>query len=96
MAAMARDTIDDDGFRREVCDWFRANGVNPRELPADPAASIADGQLTSLRKVQRDGRDVVNQRGDGVLIETITVPLIVEPSPDIAEWLRPRCSACGR
>jgi hypothetical protein len=89
-----KDPMTDDDFRREVCDWFRANGLDPKTLPAQPQASITDGQLTSLRKVQRNGCDVIHQ-GE-LLVETVTVPLVVEPSPDIAEWLRPRCPTCGR
>jgi hypothetical protein len=91
-----KDPRTDDEFRREVCDWLRANGLDPRAIPAQPHASIADGQITLLRKVQRDGHDVIDQTGYDVLKETITVPLLVEPTPDIAEWLRPKCPTCGR
>jgi hypothetical protein len=93
---MSRDPMTDYDFLGEVCAWFRANGIEPKALPADPKASIANGQLTTLAKVQHNGRDVLNETRDGVLIETITVPLIVDPSADVAEWLRPRCPTCGR
>lgn len=87
----------DDDFRRAVCDWLRANGVDPMTVPAEPRASIADGRLTLRRIVQRDGRSVPDpSQAYAVLTETVTVPLLVEPAPDIAEWLRPRCPACGR
>jgi len=90
-----RDPIEDDAFRREVCDWLRANGIDPHRTPMNPDPSIADGRITIRQKVQRDGRDVILD-GFDVLKETITVPLLVEPEGDIAEWLRPRCSECGR
>lgn len=93
---MARDPIEDEDFRREICDWLQANGISPRETPAEPHASIANGQITILHKVQRNGCDVINPTRDGVVTETITMPLLVEPSPDVAEWLRPRCPTCGR
>lgn len=93
---MRPDPTGDDDFRREVCDWLRANGVDPGTVPINPEASVADGQLTLLRKVQRNGRDVVNHHELSVLTETVTVPVVVPPSPDIAEWLRPRCPTCGR
>jgi hypothetical protein len=90
----------DHQFQREVCDWFRANGVDPRRLPFDPNASIADGQLTFVRKVGRPGKhglvDVIAPGGFDVLKETVTVPLLVEPPPDVAEWVRPKCPTCGR
>ena len=89
----------DAGFRKEVCDWFRANGVDPARLPADPHASIANGQLTFRRAVlseltgtrQIDPADPLR-----LLTEVVTVPVVVEPSFDIAEWLRPKCPSCGR
>jgi hypothetical protein len=91
---MTRNPDDDFDFRQQVCAWLNANGIDPAHTPMEPNASIADGQLTLLQKVQRNGRDVVS--GGDALKETVTVPLLVEPSPDIAEWLRPRCPNCGR
>lgn len=94
---MSRDPYDDDQFRAEVCDWLRANGIDPARTPIHCDASIADGMLTIRQKVQRDGRDVFDPADPNrILEETVTVPVVVEPSPDIAEWLRPRCPTCGR
>lgn len=94
---MSRDPRTDDDFRGELCDWFRANGVDPDTVPVEPAASIANGQLTLLRKVHRDGSDVIHPtKPNEILTETVTVPLVQLPTPDIAEWLRPRCETCGR
>lgn len=93
---MSKDPTTDDDFRREVCTWLEANGIQPRTTPMDPVASIADGMLTLRQKVQRNGHDVLDPTGDGVLTEVVTVPVIVEPTPDVAEWLRPKCRTCGR
>lgn len=98
---MSRDPSTDEDFRTKVCAWFLANGLDPARLPAEPDASIADGQLTALRKVGRPGEhgrlvDVLDERGAGPLLETVTVPLLVEPDAEVAEWLRPRCPTCDR
>ncbi|GIF08678.1 hypothetical protein [Actinoplanes siamensis] len=89
----------DDDFRREVCDWFRANGVDPGRLRQDPQASIADGRLTFRRVVFREltGTPMMDPAEPfEPLTEVVTVPLVVQPSADIAEWLRPKCPTCGR
>lgn len=96
---MVRDPSIDGAFRRELCDWFNANGVDPAQIPGDPNASIADGQLTYRQFVlspltrtrQIDPADPIQ-----FLTEVCTVPVVVEPPPGIAEWLRPKCPACGR
>lgn len=99
---MPRDIENDHAFRREVCDWLRANGVDPDRTPLHPNASVSDGQLTILRKVGRPGEHgrLVDVRDPAdpnrVLDEIITVPVVVQPSFDVAEWLRPRCPTCGR
>lgn len=85
---------------RAVCDWLRDNGVDPATVPANPHASVHDGQLTLLRKVQRQGQhgpvDILNPQRTAVMTETITVPVVVPPPPLVATWLAPRCPACGR
>lgn len=91
---MSRDVHVDKAFRREVCDWLRANGIDPIRTPMNCHASVADGQLTILQKVQRDGRDVV-MWGE-VVTETVTVPLKVAPEGDIALWLQPTCPTFER
>jgi hypothetical protein len=87
---------DDFEFRQEICTWLEANGISPRSTPMNPDASIANGTLTIRQKVQRDGRDVLDSTGYGILSEVVSVPVIVEPSPAVAEWLRPKCPTCGR
>lgn len=91
-----RNIEDDFEFRQEICDWLRANGINPGRTPVWAAASIADGMLTIQQMVQRDGRDVVLPGGFEVMTETITVPVVVAPEGNVAEWLLPRCPTCHR
>jgi hypothetical protein len=92
-----RSVEEDDSFRREVCDWLRANGVDPDHTPMDARPSISDRGLTILQNVQRDGHDVVDPEDpNATLKRTITVPVRVPPVGDVAEWLMPRCPVCGR
>jgi hypothetical protein len=87
----------DDAARREICDWLRANCVDPGRTPMHPQASISDGQLTIRQKVRRDGHDVRDPEDPNrALEETITVPVVVEPTGVVAAWLAPRCPNCGR
>lgn len=84
-------------IRREICDWFRANGVDPNHLPADPHASVANGQLTFLSNVRSEhGGDVIAPDGASILTETRTVPISFPPSPLAGKWLAPKCTSCGR
>jgi hypothetical protein len=80
-----------------ICEWLRALGLDTSRLPADPHASMADGQLTLLRKVRGpNGGDVLNSDRTGVMTETITVPVTVAPPPIAEIWLAPKCPTCGR
>jgi hypothetical protein len=94
--------LDDDAARRQVCDWLRANGIDPARTPMHPQASIADGRLTIRQKVSRPGpngglADVIDPEDPNrILEETITVPVVVEPDGVVVTWLAPRCPACGR
>ena len=84
----------DDTFRREVGDWLTANGIDLDRTPRHPDATLTDGQITLRQKIQRDGHAVV--MGGEFATETVTVPLLVEPPPHIAAWLKPGCPTCGR
>jgi hypothetical protein len=65
-------------------------------IPPTRTISIADGKITYVRHVLADdGRRQLGLDND-VLTETVTVPLLVEPEGDVATWLLPRCSTCGR
>lgn len=82
----------------QVCDWLRANGIDPSHVAGDACASMVDGQLTLVMKVRGPGGrcDVVNPEGTGVLTETRTFPVTVPPPPLVETWLAPKCPTCGR
>lgn len=81
-----------------ILSWLRELGIDTRRLPADPHASLVDGQLTLLRKVDGPtGRDVFAPGDlDRVMTQTITVPVTVPPPPIVQLWLAPRCPTCDR
>jgi hypothetical protein len=59
--------------RIAICDWLRANGIDPGEVPADAPISYADGVLT-YRKVVRNGDGIAVENGEVVTVEaTATV-----------------------
>lgn len=93
---------DDYAARQQVCGWLRANGVDPARTPMHPQASISDGQLTIRQKVSRPGpngglADVIDPANPNTILEeTITVPVVVEPTGVVAAWLAPRCPTCGQ
>lgn len=96
---MSPDPYTDDQFRERVCAWLTANGVDPGNTPVDADPSIADGQLTLRQWVtgpNGHGRVIDPSDPNRLLTKTITVPLLVEPEGDVAEWVRPRCPTCGR
>ncbi len=94
--------VEDESFRQRVCRWLEANGVDPNKTPMQADASIADGRLTIRQKVTLPGTNggLVDQldpeNPNEILTEVITVPVLVEPDKEVAEWLRPKCLACGR
>lgn len=86
-----------DGLRDQVCDWLRANGIRPGDIPASARVTWIDGQLTTdVFLLSRDGRVQFDPlRENEVAIETRTFPA-TEPPPLVAKWLLPRCPTCGR
>lgn len=93
--------MDNEDFRKKVCAWLEANGLDPAATPVEPHASIANGMLTLLQKTRRrvaSGRmaDIVDTTGYGILTHTISVPLLVEPDDEVRQWLQPKCPTCGR
>lgn len=82
---------------QQICDWLRANGLNPARIPINPHASMVDGQLTLLQKVRSPhGGDLVSPDGMEIMTETVTVPVAVPPPPIVEIWLAPKCPTCGR
>ncbi|MFI0718910.1 hypothetical protein [Streptomyces sp. NPDC021224] len=71
--------------RTELCDWLRANGVDPNQTRRDGELYIdttADGQRilhAELYELDENGRRFLNERGDGAAIRQVAVPLLAEP-----------------
>jgi hypothetical protein len=89
---------DDAVFRDRLCDWLRANGIEPGHVPAGERPSLVGGLLT-LRMFDLDaaGKRQFDPSGDQFLTRTVTIPMTVEPaSVDVARWLTPPCPGCGR
>jgi hypothetical protein len=88
-----------DDLVHDVITWFRANDVDTSRLPRDPDASIANGQLTFRQHVLSELTHTPMldpEKPNQLATKVVTVPLLVEPPPDVAEWLRPKCPTCGR
>jgi hypothetical protein len=84
-------------IRTVVCDWLRANGIDPAYVAADARASMADGQVTLVMKVRGpQGHAVIAPEGDRFLLETRTSDISVPPPPLVEAWLAPKCPTCGR
>jgi hypothetical protein len=46
-----------DGLRDQLCDWLRANGIDPKNVPYDARMSWVDGQLTTdMHLLDENGR----------------------------------------
>jgi hypothetical protein len=86
----------EDAYRDEIIHWLALNGIDAKDVPAGSRASVADGKLTIEVFKLVDGRQQLDPDRHGVLRETITVPLEVEPTGNVVHWLTPRCDACGR
>lgn len=92
-----RPGINGASLRTQVCDWMRANGIDPHDVASDPRASMVDGRVTLVMKVRGpNGGDVIAPEGDRVLMETRTFPVSAPPPPLVEEWLAPHCPTCGR
>lgn len=81
----------------QTIEWLKANGINPSRVAADARASMVDGHVTLVMKVDGpNGHDVIDPEGTGVLKEARTFPVVVPPPPLVEVWLAPKCPTCGR
>lgn len=91
------DIVDDANLLDQVRDWLRSNGIDPAEVPIGTRASVVDGNLTvELFDRDANGRLQIDPTTDEVAKRTVTVPVIVQPSSAVENWLTPRCPTCGR
>lgn len=88
---------DDALFRARLCDWLRANGINPNQVPPNERPSLVDGKLTlQLQTLSAKGNPQIAPDGETILTHTVTVPMVLPPDGEIARWLVPPCTKCGR
>jgi len=90
---------DDQSVVEQILTWLEAHGIERRLVPADPCASVADGQLTIqlwASGPSGSGIRVDPMRPNEVIRETVTVPVAVPPPPVVETWLAPKCPMCGR
>lgn len=92
----------DEAFRAEVCDWFRANGIDVSRVPMQPhPIRTADGQLTFRRVVVNELTQTAQidpGNPNTPLIEAATAPVVVPPSESVARWIflhENYCLWCG-
>mgnify|MGYP001600438197 CR=1 FL=1 len=75
----------DAGRIDELCDWARANSLNPSDVAADEPITIEDtpdGRVIRCHVYMTDGSgNKLKPQGGGPEIQERTTPLVVEP-PD--------------
>lgn len=101
----------DDTFREGLCDWLRANGISPEQVPVDERPTLVDDRLT-IRLFK--GNETGNQVWDPNLLGQLhgerlrdpdtgapftfvaVLPIRVPPTDDVLLWLAPGSSPSGR
>jgi hypothetical protein len=88
----------DELFRDRLIGWLALNGINADHVPHGEQPSIVDGQLTlRMYTLSAAGGQQIDPLDDTrCLTHTVTVPVTVEPDAEVASWLTPPCSSCGR
>lgn len=77
--------------------WLHANGIDPKQVPARERPSLVDGRLTlHMFTLSASGNVQIDPLTDAPLRHTVTVPMTVEPDAQVARWLTPPCTECGR
>lgn len=76
--------------REALCAWLTANGINPTDVPADADMTISEGTAgrflcCEVFDLTPDGHRQVDERGTGVAVTVVAMPLKVDP-PD---WWKP-------
>jgi hypothetical protein len=100
----------DADLRNEICDWLRANGIDPTLVPAEerPTCSYRDGgghpygghTITTRVRIRLALDDphafVTRHMGDRLEEATVTTRMKVPPSAAVQAWLDSHCPTCGR
>jgi hypothetical protein len=77
--------------RERVCEWLRANNVDPNDIPERAPLSLAGGRLTTevfVRDAQ--GRMRRASDGDGPVRELATFAVPIPPPDDVADLIAGR------
>lgn len=77
----------EDAHRAEICEWLRANDIDPGCMPIYTSALIVDGEIL-YQSGRRDMDDVVRGRDPDRALRVERAPLKVEPSGVVRRWLR--------
>jgi hypothetical protein len=75
-------------IRPEICDWLRANGIAPADVPVSAVPQIADGQITTPIYLRNEKGWKYLDANREAAIEARTYPLVAEPPPALLAWLR--------
>jgi hypothetical protein len=87
----------DCAYRDAICEWLRANGVDPGMVPTDAFATTDGNQCTvEVYRISPKGSMVFNDARGRAERGTTTFTVEVAPTALVMEWLRPACPACGR
>lgn len=94
---ISQDLFSNNDLHQHVPAWLRANEIEPNDIPSAVHPSLVGDQLTA-EVFARNGQGQIqfDPSGNEAARETKTFTVTVQPPPDVAEWLRPRCSECGR
>lgn len=91
-----------DELRASVCDWLRANDIDPKVIPVDPHMTLVCDQLTTpVQMVNASGHKMLDPATAStdhptIAVTTKTFTITVPPPADVAAWLKPQCRSCGR
>lgn len=78
-----------EALRDELMDWLRANKIDPANVPHGTVPKIVDGRIVHRAFMLDDGRRFVSPvEPNTVAVGHADVPLLVEPSPRVLQWLR--------
>lgn len=91
-----RDPCREAEFREQICAWLRANGLDPGDIPIGASVIVSDHWITTMvwqRDAQGD-RKMNPTTGEPVL-GGVTVPMLVPPEGDVANWVMPCGPTCG-
>jgi len=81
------DLRNDDKLREQVCDWLRANGIDPKHIPLNTRMSWVDGQLTTDVYLLRGGCQYLDPATNHEVARTTKTFPTSQPPPAVAAWL---------